>query len=107
MATAFVAIGFTNYKHKHLNFWCCLFLSCCSGISCNCFSFGTGTTIQYVDFTGLLEDDFWKFTFGYQIYNTLNLLECCWSVRFLSDVDLTLELNTYFRGAQAHRFEVR
>ena len=29
-----------------------------------------------------------------------------WSLRFLSDADLTLEFNIYLRGAQAHRFEV-
>ena len=30
-----------------------------------------------------------------------------WSLRFLSDADLTLEFKIYLRGAQAHRFEVR
>ena len=58
VATAFVAIRFTNYKHKYLMFLVQALSDLLLWSLCNCFSFGHWISIQFFDSTDFFGVDF-------------------------------------------------
>ena len=107
MATPFVAIGFTNCKHKHLYFGAAYSCHVALGFPATVSVLVLGLQCNTLTIQACLKMIFGRSPFLMSDLQRFESAEIYWSAHFLSDVDLTLELSMHFRGAQAHRFEVR